>query len=312
MGLGFNEENSAKAEPWESVMGKKLLERLPDFLQALAYPEPPLGIFYSDQPPADGLSPTPLPGHLPTREKELAGQIDWPTIYSNFSCAIGVIWRARKKGKAAYFSAERFGCPGGAFYLGYLGPQTEAIAHYISTGIPGRMEGECYFPTPQASRDFFVYLDPRPAPAGYCILKPLDQFSGDETPELVSFFCRPEIMCGLHQLTSFVTGDLEVVRSPMGAACSNLITWPLHYLARGENKAVLGGWDPAARKFFKTDELSLTVPWPMFLAMLERWQDSFLSTKAWRTVRKKIARSARTWGESRAGAPSHLGQDARP
>ncbi len=95
----------------------------------------------------------------------------------------------------------------------------------------------------------------------------------------------------------FVTNDPEAVVSPWGAACTNLIAWPLKYLANGENKAVLGGWDPSARKFFKTDELTFTVPYGMFGQMLERFEQSFLATKTWAIVRKKIERSKKAWGE---------------
>jgi hypothetical protein len=31
--------------------------------------------------------------------------------------------------------------------------------------------------------------------------------------------------------------------------------------------------------------------------MLERWPESFLATKAWQTVKKKIIRSGKAWGE---------------
>ncbi|MDH3827139.1 MAG: DUF169 domain-containing protein, partial [Desulfobacterales bacterium] len=89
----------------------------------------------------------------------------------------------------------------------------------------------------------------------------------------------------------------EVVVSPWGAGCGNVVVWPLHYLSKGQNKAVIGGWDPSARKFFKTDELSFTVPYKMFVDMIERFDESFLKTKSWATVQKKIERSKKTWGE---------------
>jgi len=279
-------------------MKPEILEATAKFTEVLGYDEEPMGVFYTDQEPAEGFSPKPLPGLLPTRDKELKGEIDWQTVFGNFSCVIGNIWRARKKKSAAYFDSERFGCPGGGYFLGYFKPQTETIVHYVSVGVPGRLEGELYFDSADKCRAMYEFIDPRPAPRRYCVIKPLSLFSGQETPELVAFFCRPETLCGLHQLCQFVTGDLEAVRSPMGAGCANLITWPLHYLARGENKAVLGGWDPSARKFFKADELSLTVPWEMFLAMLDGWPGSFLTTKTWATVQKKIARSKKTWGEA--------------
>jgi len=117
-------------------------------------------------------------------------------------------------------------------------------------------------------------------------------------PELVAFFTRPESLCGLHQLAAFVTHDPEVVVSPWSAGCGSVAVWPLHYLSKGQNKAVIGGWDPSARKFFKTDELSFTVPFQMFKEMLNRFGESFLTTKTWSTVQKKILRSKKAWGEN--------------
>ncbi len=69
-----------------------------------------MGIFYTDEKPADGFSPKPT--DLPTHEKEIKNEIDWQAVFTRFSCVIGNIWRARKKKTAAYFSAEQFGCPG--------------------------------------------------------------------------------------------------------------------------------------------------------------------------------------------------------
>jgi len=276
-------------------MNKELMEITPRLLEVLGLDEEPMGIFYTDEKPAKGFSPKRM--DLPTREKEINNDIDWQNIFGQFSCAIGNIWRARRKKTAAYFDAERFGCPGGAFWLGFMKPQTETIIHYVSTGIPDRMDGELYCDSPDKLRQIFDYIDPRPAPKRFCVVKPLSLFKAKEKPELVAFFARPETLCGLHQLSAFVTNDPEVVASPWGAACTNLITWPLKYLYRGENRAVLGGWDPSARKFFKTDELTFTVPYTMFGQMLERFEGSFLTTNTWATVRKKIARSKRTWGE---------------
>jgi hypothetical protein len=176
-------------------------------------------------------------------------------------------------------------------------PQTETIIHYVSTGVPGRMEGERYCDSPDVLRGIFDTIDPKSCTGAYCVVKPLSLFSAGEVPELVAFFARPETLSGLHQLAAFVTHDPEVVASPWGAACANLITWPRKYLSEGKPRAVLGGWDPSARKFFKNDELSLTVPYEMFSHMLERFEESFLMTKTWSTVRKKISRSKRTWGE---------------
>ena len=255
-----------------------------------------MGIFYRDQKPLEGFSPKPIA--LPTREKEMKNDIDWQAVFGRFACVLGHVWRARKKRSVAYFSAEQFGCPGGAFWLGFNKPQTETIINYVSTGIPNWTAGELYCDSPDALRRIFEYVDPRPAPQRYCVFKPISKFSGKEVPELVVFFTRPEALSGLHQLAAFVTNDPEVVVSPWGSGCGNIVVWPLHYLSKGQNKAVLGGWDPSARKFFKTDELSFTVPFQMFRDMLNRYKESFLSTKTWALVQKKIARSKKVWGEN--------------
>lgn len=276
-------------------MIEQTMKALPKFLEVLGLDEAPMGIFYTDEKPAQGFSPKPL--DLPTREKEMKNEIDWQKVFSQFSCVMGHIWRARKKKAVAYFSAEQFGCPGGAFWLGFNKPQTETIINYVSTGIPNWTEGERYCDSAEALRRIFDYVDPRPAPRTYCVVKPISKFSDDEIPELIAFFTRAESLSGLHQLAAFVTNDPEVVVSPWGAGCGNMVAWPLHYLSRGHNKAVIGGWDPSARKFFKTDELSFTVPSQMFADMIERFDESFLTTKSWATVKKKIEKSRRTWKE---------------
>ena len=273
-----------------------ILKSLPDFLAVLGLDEEPMGLFYADEKPAEGFSPKRI--DLPTREKEIKNEIDWQTVFGQFSCVMGHIWRARKKKATAYFSEELFGCPGGAFWLGFNKPQTETIINYVSTGIPNWTRGELYCDSPDELRRIFEYVDPRPAPHKFCIVKPISKFSNDEVPELVAFFTRPESLCGLHQLAAFVTHDPEVVVSPWSAGCGSVAVWPLHYLSKGQNKAVIGGWDPSARKFFKTDELSFTVSFQMFKEMLHRFGESFLTTKTWSTVQKKILRSKKAWGEN--------------
>jgi len=271
------------------------LPEIQAFCDILGLTEEPLGMHYTPNEPQPGLSPQ--QAILPTAEMERAGEVDWEATFANFSCVIGMIWRARKLGKPAYFDQARFGCLGGAFYLGFLKPQLEFITHYVSTGLPNVVEGECYLDSPEAVRRFFQVLDPRPAPEQFCVFKQLSQFTPDETPEVVIFFGRAESISGLNQLATFVTNDFEAVQSPFGAGCSNIVSWPLKYLERGQLKAVLGGWDPSDRKFLKPDEITFAVPYEMFERMVRRWRDSFLTREAWKTVRKKIELSRKAWKE---------------
>ncbi|GAB6191441.1 DUF169 domain-containing protein [Desulfocastanea catecholica] len=274
---------------------------LDDFLAAAGLSEMPMGMYFTDTEPNSALSPNPLP--LPTRQNEIDNRVDWPTVFGNFSCAIGHIWRARKKKTAAYFSAERYGCLGCAFWMGFNKPQLETIIHYVSTGIPNHMEGEHYCDSPDRLRHIFENLDPEPAPGKFCVFKPLNQFTDEEQPLFIVVFDRPEAIAGMHQLAAFVTGDPLCVVSPWSAACGSMVAWPMYFQARGENRAVLGGWDISARKFFKGDEVTLTVPLAMFEQMVARYRESFLMKKSWTTVKKKIERSRKVWGESTAVNP---------
>jgi uncharacterized protein (DUF169 family) len=271
-------------------------EKTEEFFNALGLTEEPMGVIYTDQEPSEGISPK--RGALPSVEEEAAHTVDWAQINANWTCVIGVLWRARRKKTAAYFDREHFGCLGGAFYLGFLKPQLETIAHYVSTGIPGQLQGEHYLESPEVTRHFFSTIDPRPAPFRFCVFKPISLFVEGETPELVVFFSRPESIAGLNQLATFVTNDFEAVTSPFGAGCSNIVTWPLRYLSQGKLKAVLGGWDPSDRKFLKTDEITFSMPFEMFSRMVHRWSESFLKTATWDVVRKKAEKSRRVWGES--------------
>jgi len=264
-------------------------------LEALGATEEPLGIFYTDTAPNQGFTPKAL--KLPSVEEEAQGQVDFEGLFADFSCVMGHVWRARRQKTTAYFDREHFGCLGGAFFLGFLKPQLDFIAHYVSSGIPGVVAGERYLASPDDVRRFWQILDPRPAPARYCVFKPLSQFQAGETPEVVAFFARAEMMAGLHLLACFVTGDLEAVVTPFGADCSFVLTWPLHYQAQGKLKAVLGGFDPSGRKYHRPDELSFAMPFALFEKMVARWPESFLTTPTWAGVKKKIAKSRKVWGE---------------
>lgn len=275
-------------------MNQELMDKAQQFCAAIGMDELPMGMRFTDEEPEGGVAPK--PGSMPTREKEQAGQVNWGEVFGNFTCVMGCVWRARKKRVPAYVSAEHFGCPGAAFWMGFTKPQVEAIVHYVSTGTPGG-EGELYCNSPDELRRVFGDIDPVPAPAKYCELRPLELLD-DKQPEWVVFFARPECMSALHQLAFFVTSDPEVVASPWSSGCGSIAAWPMRYKAMGLERAVLGGWDISARKFYKTDELTFTVPFSLFEKMLAGWQESFIGCKNWQTVMQKVERSKRAWDEA--------------
>lgn len=283
-------------------------ETLSELLEALGLSEEPYGIFYTDTEPTGGFVPT--VGQPLSLELERQGTINFQEIFSNFSCVIGKLWLARLKKAAAYFDAGRYGCIGGSFYLGFHNPQLNLIMSYISTGIPGTpIHGEKYLSSPEVACRFFMDINPRPAPARFCVFKPVSHFSTGEHPELVTFFARGEVLTGLCNLAAFVTDDFEIVATPFGAGCSFMVTWPLHYLAQGRARAVLGCGDPSARKFMRPDEMTFTVPYELYGAFLARWQESFLVTDTWNMVKKKIMKSKQVWGKLPGHSPEQFSAD---
>ena len=67
--------------------------------------------------------------------------------------------------------------------------------------------------------------------------------------------------------------------------------------SQGKDQAVLGGFDLSARRFFKTDELSLAIPIHLYDKMLDAVDSSALTRNTWPGVKKKVDRSKKTWGE---------------
>lgn len=278
---------------------QSILQDTKIFLDHLGLNEAPFGVYFDNAKPEKAFGPK--PGIPISRELEDQGKIDFQEMFKNFSCVMGNIWLARKKQGAAYVSTEEYGCPGGVFYCSMMKPNLRFIEHYVTTGFNGTpIHGERYLPSPEAMRKFLDKVAPRKAPAKYCIFKPLSLFTDSEEPEFVIFFARPEVLTGLFIQTTFTTGDVDCVASPFGAGCTNIIAWPLFYKEQGVDKAVLGGFDPSARKFMKTDELTFTVSWSLYKKMLASLPESMFNVDGeWSTVRKKITRSAKAWGDDK-------------
>jgi uncharacterized protein (DUF169 family) len=271
-------------------------------LELLGHDESPFGMHYAEVKPEGGFGPK--PGEIFNREREASGQIDWQKAFANFSCIMGNIWLARKKKTSAWISLEECGCMGGGYYSGMYGPALEMIVSYVTTGIPGTsMEGEHYLPGAESMRAFLEDTRPPAATGKYCVFKPLEQFAPAETPLVVVFFCRPEVLTGLHSLACYAAGSHLAVVSPFSPGCGSIIAWPLAYQQRGEERAIVGGFDPSARKFMKTDELSFSVPLSLYDKMLKVMEESALTRHTWQGVRKKVVRSMQAWGDAAKQKP---------
>ncbi len=276
---------------------QSILDDTQKFLNLLGLNEEPFGVYYADTKPEKAVGPK--VGAPISRELEEQGKLDMQEVFKTFSCVMLNIWLARKQHCAAFISTEEYGCMGGAYYCSMVKPYLRFIEYYVSTGIPGTpIHGERYISNPESMKSFLNIISPRKAPAKYCIFKPLSLFTSDEEPEFIIFFVRPEVLTGLFTQLVFTTGDIESMASPFGAGCTNILAWPLYYQQKGQEKAVIGGFDPSARKYMKPDELTFTVSWSLYGKMLAALPESMFNVDGeWKNIRKKIARSAKAWGE---------------
>ena len=251
--------------------------KLRSFMDVLGIIEEPMGLFYTDKKPAAGFTPRKQVS-LKLLPEASDGEINW------ISCVLGIIRRARREKAPAYFNNEHYGCLGGAFFMGFK-PYYEAFEPaLLSTGIPGKMEGERYVDSPETGKAFYDAFEPPEATAPFLVIQPLSLFEKDEQPEHVIFFPNRKSMIGLNALTVFLTGDPDAVRIPFGMGCCGLITWPRKFLQQGKMRAVIGGFDINCLKYLKENELTYTVPFELFLEMLAKWPHSMLGTKAWKRV----------------------------
>ena len=242
-------------------------DRWTEFREALGLRESPVGVYYTDEKP-EGI--TPETGiHL---------------------CMIGLLKKARKHGKTVYFDRSHFGCPGGAYYMGFLESPRPKIEYFLSCGIPGEMEGERYIKTPELAKGYIEKVRPRLAPAPYCVFKPIEKFQRDETPEVVAFFPTPDILSGLFTLTNYALERTDGVYTPFGSGCSTILTHPLKEAEKGQPRAVLGMFDVSARPMVDRDILTLSMPYPVFLKLLENVSGSFLQTGSWKKVLRRMKR----------------------
>jgi len=235
------------------------------FKDTLGLMESPLGIYYTNDKP-EGVTP----------KEGISG------------CMMGLLQNARKKGKIVYFDRGHFGCPGGAYYMGFFESPRPNIEYFLSCGMPGEMEGERYIKTPERAREYFTKMIPRRAPATYCVFKPVEQFQKRTAPEVVVFFASPDLLAGLFTLTNYALERTDAVQAPFGSGCGTILTYPLKEAGKEQPRATLGMFDVSARPMVEKDTLSFAMPYSVFLKLLENVSGSFLQTESWKKVFRRI------------------------
>ncbi len=193
-----------------------------------------------------------------------------------------------RQGNSLRFDLSTVGCFGGKRYLGFSKDVTPNFEYFLSCGIPGTLEGERYKKTPELVKEYNKRSPDFTAPARHIVFKRWDQLGEADEPAVVIFFSPPDVLSGLFTLANFDEDDLNGVYCPFCAGCGAIVMYPFIEKDSTRPRAILGMFDVSARPFVPAPTLSFAVPINKFTAMVGNMDESFLITKSWKAVRKRI------------------------
>jgi hypothetical protein len=221
-----------------------------------------------------------------------AGEAEIVRPKGEHRCILSDIWRV-SRGRSLAFDNDSVHCFGGKRYLGFSSETLPDIEHFLSTGIPGTLEGERYKKTPDIVREMMKLVPVFKAPERFVVFKRWDRLAEGDEPAVVIFFASPDVLSGLFTLFNFDEVEQNGVFSPFGAGCSTIVLYPLMEGHSTRPRAVLGMFDVSARPCIPQGLLSFAVPMKRFARMVNNMEVSFLTTASWAKVRRRIAGTAR-------------------
>ncbi len=204
-------------------------------------------------------------------------------------CIVAALKEIRK-GRSLAFDAESVGCPGGRRYLGFATEIRPEFEYFLSCGIPGKVEGERYKKSPELVKKAMKYMPPFPAPAPLIIFKRWDQLGKRDDPVVAIFFAKADVLSGLFTLANYDEAEPNGVIAPFGSGCSTMVQDPFLEKDSKRPRAVIGLFDVSARPFVGDDTLTFAAPMAKLQRMIDNADESFLTTKSWEVIRKRIAR----------------------
>jgi len=206
---------------------------------------------------------------------------------SGHRCVIGDLIKVRE-GTSINYDADSIGCLGGKRYLGYSKKIAPNFEYFLSCGIPGKLEGERYKKLPELVSEIMKRQVPFTAPAKFIVFKRWDLLEQVDTPEVVIFFARPDVLAGLFTLANYEEAEPNGVFAPFSAGCSSIVQYPYLEGKSKRPRGVIGLFDVSARPFVPADVLTFSAPMNKFISMVDNMEESFLITGSWKKIQKRI------------------------
>jgi hypothetical protein len=186
------------------------------------------------------------------------------------------------------FGADSIACGGGRRYCGFGGELRPEFPHFLSYGIPGKVEGERYKKSPELVEEMLRRIPVMTAPRKYLVLKRWDLVEPPEEPDAVIFVANPEVVSGLFTLSNFDEAEPFGVIAPFGAGCASIIQYPYLEQQTERPRCVVGMFDPSARPFIPMNAIGFAIPMRKFSRMIGNMDESFLTTHTWDAIRRRI------------------------
>lgn len=195
---------------------------------------------------------------------------------------------AVRRGKVRAFNKDNLGCFGAVDMLGFSDSKTDEEIKYSMDFL---IKEEKFYSSEEQLNEFFTKYPSIPARGKYIVFKRWDLLNDNDQPLVVSFFCKPDAIGGLHALANYDSMTPHAVISPFSSGCDSLAGFPLRELESDNPKAVLGMFDPSARICLKPDIMTFSIPWPKFISMVENMDRCFLTTDLWKMMCKRMKKS---------------------
>ncbi|MGE5172857.1 MAG: DUF169 domain-containing protein [Betaproteobacteria bacterium] len=220
-----------------------------------------------------------------TNKENRAERVAPPSAHQ---CMIGVLARARK-GTPLCFEAGSIGCGGGRRYTGFSQEISPTFEYFLSCGMPGKLEGERYKKSPELVREMMKTAPQFDAPAQYIVFKRFDAIEEMDDPAAAVFFATPDVLSGLFTLANFDEAEPNGVFCPFSAGCGSIVQYPYLEKDSARPRAVLGMFDVSARPYVPKETLTFAVPMNKFIRMVNNMEESFLITRTWDRVKRRMA-----------------------
>jgi hypothetical protein len=214
------------------------------------------------------------------------GGAQWAEKPKGWSCIIYELAKVRS-GSSVVYNAERIQCGGAKRYLGYTDKMRPGFEYFLSCGNE-KMEGERYLRTPELVKEYMKDQHTIPCAGRNIVFKRWDKLVETDEPDVVIFFAKPDVLSGLYTLANFDQSEPNGTITPFGSGCGSIIYHPYLECKSERQRAVIGMFDPSARPCVPENVLTFAVPMKRFEKMIGYMEESFLITRTWDTIKKRI------------------------